>query len=554
MKKADEQHVIQSNAPADDCESNDVFENLLAKREYTPPIVLVFLSCDPPAADVEDARTSRNVQRHLFSGAFELQRLPDNAIQNRVVEDKYCVHVSTVFERLRNTLADHTGVRNRPLSTTAPSYTVVDERDAPAGRRVTTSLTMSQPAIPVNGGGLLVSFGQPFSNTGITRRQDISNGTTVPISTIFNWLRNLGDTLLYSPFSLDNDDGLMIRKYFTAYTKTDVPLFHATLIQHMESLKESIQERAMHKQEYDRRVNDRTMQSKEGKVASSKALDAGLIVTECSRTESEKHDTSSRSGNDTHAEDAYIKPMNDKEPMAKDADIKPVNDKEPMAEVQLTAQHNVLANEQQHSMQSEPIYDTHLLEKVDSNTTLDSTNMCHRGGEIDQNAKKCQVSCPLLDPSFDNMTTKFSNQSLESENISLKKTVAQFQKDLSRMEAHCVNLELKYQNLVLKLGQHGQISMKQVDTDGYIFNTVGLRWVPTGKTFTSSTTMVDCEPPNGSYEDITNPYESNQTLNVSTGTLNLSAGTSFNPKKERLRVCLLKRVIYQKPRVPGIYI
>nr|GEV52189.1 hypothetical protein [Tanacetum cinerariifolium] len=38
----------------------------------------------------------------------------------------------------------------------------------------------------------------------------------------------------------DNDEGLMIRKYFIAYTKTDVPLFHATQIQHMESLRESI--------------------------------------------------------------------------------------------------------------------------------------------------------------------------------------------------------------------------------------------------------------------------------------------------------------------------
>ncbi|GJX57535.1 hypothetical protein Tco_0287432 [Tanacetum coccineum] len=51
------------------------------------------------------------------------------------------------------------------------------------------------------------------------------------------------------------------------------------------------------------------------------------------------------------------------------------------------AQHNVLANEQQHTEQSEPIYDTYLLEKVDSNTTPDSTNMCHRGGEIDQDAE-----------------------------------------------------------------------------------------------------------------------------------------------------------------------
>nr|GEU49273.1 hypothetical protein [Tanacetum cinerariifolium] len=40
-------------------------------------------------------------------------------------------------------------------------------------------------------------------------------------------------------------------------------------------------------------------------------------------------------------------------------------------------------------------------------------------------------------------------------------------------------------------------------------------WVLTRKTFTSSTTKVDYEPPNGSNEDITNPYECDQTLNVS---------------------------------------
>nr|GFB14498.1 hypothetical protein [Tanacetum cinerariifolium] len=82
---------------------------------------------------------------------------------------------------------------------------------------------------------------------------------------------------------------------------------------------------------------------------------------------------------------------------------------------------------------------------------------------------------------------------------------------------------------------------------GRIFNTVGLKWVPTGKTFTSSTTKVDCEPPNGSNDYITNPYKYDQTLNV-------SACTFCNPKKERLEVCLLKKVTYQKPRVSGIYV
>ncbi|GKC60512.1 hypothetical protein Tco_1088110 [Tanacetum coccineum] len=36
---------------------------------------------------------------------------------------------------------------------------------------------------------------------------------------------------------------------------------------------------------------------------------------------------------------------------------------------------------------------------------------------------------------------------------------------------------------------------------------IGQRWIPTGKMFTDSTTKVDSEPPNGSNDDTTNPYE-----------------------------------------------
>ncbi|GJU88620.1 hypothetical protein Tco_1301043 [Tanacetum coccineum] len=39
-----------------------------------------------------------------------------------------------------------------------------------------------------------------------------------------------------------------------------------------------------------------------------------------------------------------------------------------------------------HTEQSEPSYDTHLLETIDRNTTPTSTNMCHKGREIDQDA------------------------------------------------------------------------------------------------------------------------------------------------------------------------
>ncbi|GKF10129.1 hypothetical protein Tco_0048055 [Tanacetum coccineum] len=51
--------------------------------------------------------------------------------------------------------------------------------------------------------------------------------------------------------------------------------------------------------------------------------------------------------------------------------------------------------------------------------------------------------------------------------------------------------------------------------------------MPTGKMFTDCITKVDREPPNGSNEDITNPYECDQTLNVSASAVQevVSTGT-----------------------------
>ncbi|GJY08071.1 hypothetical protein Tco_0375125, partial [Tanacetum coccineum] len=62
---------------------------------------------------------------------------------------------------------------------------------------------------------------------------------------------------------------------------------------------------------------------------------------------------------------------------------------------------------------------------------------------------------------------------------------------------------------------------------GRIFKIAGLRWIPTRKMFTDYTTKVDSEPLNGSNDDITNPYECDQLLNVQCRVLlNLSAGSS----------------------------
>nr|GEY42036.1 DNA-directed RNA polymerase IV subunit 1 isoform X1 [Tanacetum cinerariifolium] len=92
-------------------------------------------------------------------------------------------------------------------------------------------------------------------------------------------------TFINFRYYFDDDEGLMIRK-------------------------------AKHKRENDKKMSDRMMQSKERKDNSSKALDVGLVVTESNETESERHVLSSRSGNDTHTDDADINSINDKQPMA----------------------------------------------------------------------------------------------------------------------------------------------------------------------------------------------------------------------------------------------
>nr|GEY34301.1 hypothetical protein [Tanacetum cinerariifolium] len=144
----------------------------------------------------------------------------------------------------------------------------------------------------------------------------------------------------------------------------------------MGNVKKSVAERTRHKRPYDRRMNERQMQSRESKVVSSKALDASLVVTECSGTKLDEHITSNNSR-------TYIIHV-------VDADIRPVNDQEPSAE-------------------------------VDSNATPDSTNMCHRGGEIDQDAEQDQVKHDIDVNETINIELEHKVANLLKENETLKK-------------------------------------------------------------------------------------------------------------------------------------
>ncbi|GJY09344.1 hypothetical protein Tco_0377529 [Tanacetum coccineum] len=111
---------------------------------------------------------------------------------------------------------------------------------------------------------------------------------------------------------LDDEYVIMTRKYFLEYTQLEIQQFRDALIQHMESVKKSIDKRALHKREYDSRVNERKMLTTEQNVDTSKALDA--------RTKSKKQNTSSSSENDADTDDADIKLVYDKGSMAENAE------------------------------------------------------------------------------------------------------------------------------------------------------------------------------------------------------------------------------------------
>ncbi|GJW08574.1 hypothetical protein Tco_1570997 [Tanacetum coccineum] len=133
----------------------------------------------------------------------------------------------------------------------------------------------------------------------------------------FKLLETQFQMFIKSRIYLDDEYVVMTRNYFLQYTQLEIREFHDTLIQHMEYVKKLIGKRALHKREYDSRVNERQMQTTKEKVETSKALDANLVDTKSSGTESVEQDTSSRSGNDAHADDADIQPIYDEETLVR---------------------------------------------------------------------------------------------------------------------------------------------------------------------------------------------------------------------------------------------
>ncbi|GJV57846.1 hypothetical protein Tco_1458851 [Tanacetum coccineum] len=254
-------------------------------------------------------------------------------------------------------------------------------------------------------------------------------------------------------------------------------------------------------------------------------------------------DDSSRSGNDTDADDA---------------DIRPIYDEEPMAEVQLTAECNIFAIGQQHTEQPEIIIEGRVDHTDDgSKPKPRSTNNSIRSLHVSKSSCVTIMVVPKADHS------KSSSSFSDSKNFvcsTCHKCVFNANHDacitklLKEVNSRAKTQSNKTTNSNKPVDQksHTQKPGRQIfighrfspnttfavyektsprsdlrwKPTGRIFESVGLRWIPTGKLFDSCTSKVDSEPPHGSNVDIPNIHACKQTLDV-------RAGTSINVQKEQ---------------------
>ncbi|GJR13159.1 hypothetical protein Tco_0795811 [Tanacetum coccineum] len=325
---------------------------------------------------------------------------------------------------------------------------------------------------------------------------------------VFKILETQFQTFIKSQIYFDDECVVMTCNYFLQYTQLEIRELCDTLIQHMEYVKRSIAKRALHKREYDSRVNERHMQTTEEKVDTSKALDAN---------------------------------------------IKPIYDEEPMAEVQLIADHNVFATGQHHTEQPEFNNEG----EVDQNTeqchdTWKPVLQPHRNQSVVRQPTAFKSEQPrILKPRFASQvdvnndlpkpfTTHYLPKGKES---ACAKPHHMITPSSSRYSSNDMVHNHYLEEAKKKTQESDRNSRPSVMPSARSQSTANgskpkprinnqksrnwpaskklrqrPKWVPTEKIFTSSTTKVDSEPPHGSNIDITNLQECIQTLDSSAGT------------------------------------
>ncbi|GJT31907.1 hypothetical protein Tco_0922326 [Tanacetum coccineum] len=357
---------------------------------------------------------------------------------------------------------------------------------------------------------------------------------------------------------LNDEYVVMTRNYFLRYTQLDIPEFHDTLVQFMEYVKSSIDKRALHKREYDSRVNEIQMQITKEKVDTSKALDDNYDEELMAENAEQCHDIRPLPAKLT---DSQITELSNQSLESKNICLKKIvaqfqkyfeKLEAHCINLELQRENNVLKSGQQSQFLKEAniklehkvakllkeneTLKKHYKEQIDSikirraKTTKHTTSLIAKMMNSKLNFRKkvcnCNIKNELRKLTSNSVNTKFVKPSI------LGKSVLQPNR----------NQSVARQPTTFK-SERPRISKQrfasQVDVDNDLTKPVTTHYFPKGKESACAKPYHMIAPSSSRYSSndmIHNHYlEEAKKRTQESGTLNLSAGTSFNPKKEGLR-------------------
>nr|GEW16303.1 retrovirus-related Pol polyprotein from transposon TNT 1-94 [Tanacetum cinerariifolium] len=333
-----------------------------------------------------------------------------------------------------------------------------------------------------------------------------------------------------------------------------IPEFRDTLIQHLEFVKKSIDERVQLKREYDNWVNERQMQTTEEKVDTSKALDASSVDTESRKPMSQPLRNQSVVRQPTAFKSErprFLKPWCDSQVDVHNNLSKPVTthylpkereDASAKPHHMIASRNSRISSKNMTRFSSNDMVHNHYLEEAKKRTQECSRNsepslMTYARSQSTANGCKpmprrnTQTSRNWLASKNSFVTTMTVPIAERSKNSRNDSCVTNFLKEVNSRAEVPSNKTTNRNKPVEQTGvTHKQERQIPIGHRFSIQKTVQKKPVTTRSCL--STTKVDSEPINGSNVDITNQYECEQTLDVSACTSNPSADADVPSQQE----------------------
>ncbi|GJY90164.1 zf-CCHC domain-containing protein [Tanacetum coccineum] len=152
-------------------------------------------------------------------------------------------------------------------------------------------------------------------------------------------------------------------------------------------------------------------------------------------------------------------------------DSRPTYDSEPLEKVHSNDEYNVFVTDRHHSEQLESINDTYVAETVDSNVTLDSSDMCDNEGQANQNAKEPEDERVLLASLITNFKLDIDENKKSQKQLKKANTFPTQELEKSKQDLEISKQDLSYCKSLGKSSFANPLYLKKAQKEkAYLYN------------------------------------------------------------------------------------